>query len=215
MVKSAKILRVFKPGKAAPVAITHKAASEPHHGAKLMIGEMCLDLSTPGAKKFDVIKEGDKIVDYLNVRLSGYLSTFKDTTESDRQGDYVEKGAFTETIPHFMQNPVLLKNHSNKVEDTIGRFDVLREDSRGLYFEATLSNSPSDAMKDVRAKVADGTLKATSMGGIFHYKPDGRGIFKVDLMEGSVVPIPANPDALFSVRALTESESKEFQAKAA
>ena len=61
-------------------------------------------------------------------------------------------------------------------------------------------------MRDTRFKVAEGHLKTLSMGGLFHYKEDGRGIFKVDLWEGSLTPIPANPDATFSVRSLTDDE---------
>lgn len=150
-------------------------------------------------KGFDVIKRGDMIVDYQNVTIEGYLSTFKNVTESDRQGDYVERGAFTETIKRFMRNPVLLADHTNRVENMAGSFVELREDDHGLWFRAVLSNSDTDRMRGLRALVAEGHLKTTSMGGIFHYRSDGRGIVKVDLLEGSLTPIPANPDAIFQV----------------
>jgi len=221
MVKSAKILRVYKPGKSVPLfdqgSITPEELRKKFSGfgQKLMKWEAHCDLSAPGSKKFDAIKEGDKIVDYQNVKVTGYLSTFKNYTESDRQGDYVEPGAFRETIKAFMRNPVLLVNHRNAVENMAGKFTSLHEDSKGLKFEAELSNSPTEFMRHVRALVAEGALQSVSMGGIFHYKPDGKGIEKVHLFEGSLVPIPANPDALFSVRECTEQESKEFQAKAA
>lgn len=158
-------------------------------------------------KKIETIKDsGGNVVDYRNVRLAGYLSTFKNVTESDRQGDYVEPGAFRDTLKRFMQNPVMLTDHRNSVGNLAGNFTDMKEDKSGLRFEALLSNSPANI--DVRFKVAEGMLKTTSMGGIFHYKEDGRGIFKVDLWEGSLTPIPANPDARFSVRELDDTDRK-------
>lgn len=180
-------------------------------GAKLMQWEHQMDLGSPDAKKFDLVKDGDRIIDYQNVTIKGYLSTFKSTTEADRDGDYVEPGAFKEAIKQFMQNPVMLVNHQNSVQSLAGSFTVVREDAKGLYVEGILSNSPSDMMKDTRAKVAEGHLRTLSMGGRFYYKDDGRGIFKVQLYEGSLTPIPANPDAIFSTRCLTEEESKQVQ----
>lgn len=191
----------------------YPALSKPKAPAKKKVlrFDAALNLGAPDAKKFDEVKDGDVVVDYKDVRIKGYLSTFKNTTESDRDGDYVEPGAFKETIPTFMQNPVLLTNHRNDVQSIAGLFDIVREDDKGLYVEAKLSDSPADHMKDIRFKVAEGSLKTLSMGGLFHYKEDGRGIFKVNLWEGSLTPIPANPDAIISTRALNEAEVKKAE----
>jgi HK97 family phage prohead protease len=166
-----------------------------------------VDLELQG-KKVDSMKDADgNILDYRNVRLVGYLATFKGTTESDRQGDYIEPGAFAETLKKFMaNNPVLLTDHRNSVANIAGNFTDMKEDKKGLRFEALLSNAPGNI--DVRFKVAEGSLRTCSMGGLFHYKEDGRGIFKVDLWEGSLTPIPANPDARFSVRDLDDTDKK-------
>ena len=72
--------------------------------------------------------------------------------------------------------------------------------------KALLSNAPDNI--STRFNVAEGHLRTLSMGGLFHYKEDGRGIFKVDLWEGSLVSIPANPDAIVSTRSLTDDEAK-------
>jgi HK97 family phage prohead protease len=176
--------------------------------------ESTLDLTAPDVKKFDSVKdEAGNVMDYRDVRIRGYLSTFKETTESDRDGDYVERGAFKETLKRFNRNPVLLIDHLNSAENIAGSFEKIEEDDKGLYIEAVLSNSQSERMKDMRAKVAEGHLKALSMGGLFHYKEDGRGIFKVDLWEGSLVAVPANQDALFSTRALTAAEVKRLESE--
>jgi hypothetical protein len=49
------------------------------------------------------------------------------------------------------------------------------------------------------------------MGGFFFY---GEGemrnaIMKVSLFEGSLTPVPSNPDAVFSIRECTESEMQK------
>lgn len=181
-------------------------AAEPDEFARVKRFDAAVDVEPPDTKKMQVVKVDDRVVDYQNVSLAGYLSTFKGTTESDRQGDYVDEGAFRETIAKFMLNPVLLADHRNSVSFLAGNFTSLREDKKGLRVDATLSNSPDNI--GVRFKVAEGHLKTLSMGGVFHYKEDGRGIFKVDLWEGSLVAIPANPDARFNVRALNEAERR-------
>lgn len=162
-------------------------------------------LDTPDEKKATTIKDADgNVVDYRDVRIAGYLSTFEGTTKSDRQGDYVVQGAFAETIKKFMVNPVMLRDHYNDTDYLAGEFTKVKEDTRGLYVEGRLSNAPG--LRDLRFKVAEGVLRTLSMGGMFHYLEDGRGIFKVELWEGSLTPIPANQDATFETRSLNDCE---------
>jgi len=108
------------------------------------------------------------------------------------------KGAFKDGIAAFMKNPVLLLDHERSVHAIAGYFTKVVEDSRGLFIEAIITNSP--AMAHVRALLAEGALKTLSMGGRFSYDSTGRGIEKVELFEGSLVSIPANPDAIIAVR---------------
>jgi HK97 family phage prohead protease len=165
-----------------------------------------LTLEIADDKKPTAANLADGRADFRDVVIRGYLSTFKNVTESDRDGDYVEPGAFAETIPNFMKNPVILRDHMNMTSYAVGQFKTVREDNRGLFVEGLLSNA--DDARDLRVKVVEGVIRTMSMGGIFHYKEDGRGIFKVSLWEGSFTPIPANPDALVSVRSLSDEEKK-------
>jgi HK97 family phage prohead protease len=163
----------------------------------------CMD-----TKKAKPIKDGDgQVIDYRDVTIKGYLSTWGNV---DRDGEAVERGAFKETIKTFMAgNPVLLIQHRNNVSDIGGKFTVMREDEKGLYVEAEISNSP--ALADVRFKLMEGSLKTMSIGGIWHYKEDGRTIFKVDLFEGSLVAIPANPKAIIQVRELNDEDKRRME----
>ena len=177
-------------------------------GAKEFTGYRHLNLDAKGAKQFTEVKDKDgNVTDFRDVKLKGYLSTWQHVTPSDRDGEYVVRGAFTETIPKFMKNPVLLAGHYNSPDHAVGVFTKVVEDDQGLYVEAELSNAPGVA--DYRFKVAEGVIRTLSMGGRFHRSDDGRGIVKVDLYEGSLVAIPANPDAVFTTRQQADVESME------
>ena len=189
----------------APIIDRAKEPEAPRQ--KLLRFDHQMDIGQADAKKFDAVKDADgKVIDYQNVTIKGYLSTFGN---SDRDGETVRKGAFKDTIADFMKNPVMLMDHTNKIQMLVGSFTTMKEDSKGLYVEGQLSNSPSDFMKHVRALVAEGHLRTMSMGGLFFV--EGNEIFKVSLFEGSLVPIPANPQAIISVRECTEHEAKRWQ----
>lgn len=146
------------------------------------------------------------VCDYRDVTIKGYLSTFQSTTPADREGDYVIPGAFAETIPKFMRNPMMLADHRNLVLNAIGSFIVVREDAKGLYVEGRLSNSGAELAMHARCVVAEGILKTLSMGGFMFYGGDGRGINRVELFEGTLCAIPMNPDCLVTTRSLTTDE---------
>jgi HK97 family phage prohead protease len=156
--------------------------------------------------KRDVKDASGEVVDYRDVRIRGYLTTWQETTPKDREGEYVVKGAFNKGLSAFMQNPVMLRDHKNSTDSVAGSFKVMKEDGRGLYFEALLSNS--DQMKSVRRDIVDGHLKTTSMGGAFVYDRDKKGIREVALYEGTLTPIPMNPDARFEVLDASPIEKK-------
>ena len=187
----------------------HCVALEPvRAGVKRARFDAFMHLQEAGQKQFSEVKVDNTVMDYRDVKIKGYLSTFEAVTRSDRDGEYVVEGAFAETIQRFMKNPVMLMNHQRNVESIVGKFTKVKEDKRGLYVEGELSNAPE--LRAIRFKVVEGSINTMSMGGIFHYLEDGRGIFKVDLWEGSLVSIPANPDALITTRALTEDEEHQL-----
>ena len=143
----------------------------------------------------DPVYEGNRIIDYQNVVFKGYASTNEDVTKGDRIGDYLRRGAFRKTIKEFKKNPVMLIDHENSVKNIAGSYANMREDEKGLFVEGRISNAPD--LATVRTLIAEGHLKTLSIGGMFYYEDDGKGINQVDLMEVSLVAIPMNPDARF------------------
>lgn len=145
-------------------------------------------------------EETNRVKDYYDVEIEGYGSTYKEVTPEDRDGDYIMRGAFDETLARFKQNPVMLIDHVNSVEKLVGSYTKVGVNDMGLALRGKLSNAPE--VRRVRFLVAEGHLKSFSIGGMFRYAPDGRGIEKIELWETSLVAVPANPDAMFLTRSL-------------
>ncbi len=164
--------------------------------------------SEEGAKRYAVSDDEDKIVDYMDVQIVGYASTFQNITPADRDGDYVVKGAFSDTIRAFKKNPVMLTNHLQRVENIAGSYTELMEDDIGLRIIGKMSNAPE--LRRERFLVAEGHLKTLSIGGMFMFNEDGRGIERVSLFEISLVAVPANPDAIIQSRSISVETSEKM-----
>ena len=130
-----------------------------------------------------------------SVNIKGYAST----NDTDRAGDVIKKEAWEKGgLDNFGNNPIILFNHDyNK---PIGRATSLETDEKGLKITANLSKSAGD----VTNLVKEGILRAFSVG--FRVKDadymesgDGYLIKDAELFEVSVVSVPANQAATFSV----------------
>jgi HK97 family phage prohead protease len=130
-----------------------------------------------------------------SVNIKGYAST----NDTDRAGDVIKKEAWEKGgLENFGNNPIILFNHDyNK---PIGRATSLETDDKGLKITANLSKSAGD----VTNLVKEGILRAFSVG--FRVKDadymeegDGYLIKDAELFEVSVVSVPANQAATFSV----------------
>ena len=158
------------------------------------------------------VKTDGIVVDYRDVTFEGYGSTFKNVTPEDRDGDYIMQGAFDRTLRQFMENPVMLTDHTRSVKNLMGKYDKISVNNRGLALRGVVTNSPHPDAVHVRFQIMEKALKTLSIGGFFYYMDDYKGIEEIELHETSLVVIPANPDASFSVRSITEDvAAKAFQ----
>ena len=139
-----------------------------------------------------------------SVNIKGYAST----NDTDRAGDVIEKEAWEKGgLENYTNNPVILFNHD--YNRPIGRATGLETDDRGLRITANISKSAGD----VTNLVKEGILRALSVG--FRVKDadyieetDGLKISDAELFEVSVVSVPANQAATFSVAKSFETQSE-------
>lgn len=128
--------------------------------------------------------------------ITGHAST----NDEDRSGDIIVTDAWRkpEALKDYLKNPIVLAFHdmSRPIGKTIGH----EVDEKGLKITARISK----AAGDIRELIKEGILSAFSVGfmikdadwdtqsGTFYIK-------EVELFEVSVVSVPANQNALFSI----------------
>ena len=129
------------------------------------------------------------------IKIQGYAST----NDTDRAGDVIEKDAWLQGgLDNFKNNPILLFNHD--YNSPIGKATGLEVTDRGLKIDGIISKSAGK----IADMVKEGILGAFSVG--FRVKDadyieetDGLRIKDAELFEVSVVSVPANQSAIFSV----------------
>ena len=122
------------------------------------------------------------------------------TNALDRAGDVINHDAWIKKngLENYKSNPIVLFNHDyNK---PIGRATSLEVTDKGLEFGAKISKSVGE-IKDL---IKDGVLGAFSVGfrvkdADYNSETDGYTIKDAELFEVSVVSVPCNQGAMFSV----------------
>ncbi len=133
------------------------------------------------------------------------------TADFDRAGDSISAEAWTKGgLSNFEKNPIILFNHD--YDKPIGRATGLKAGPNGLELECKISKA---APANVAQLVKDGVLGAFSVG--FRVKDadylketDGLMIKDAELFEVSVVSVPCNQSATFSLAKSFDSD-KEYE----
>ena len=154
---------------------------------------------------FKALDDGDD-----GVLVRGYAST----KDFDRAGDSINPEAWSKGgLNNFEKNPIILFNHN--YDKPIGRATKLKVTEHGLEMEAKISKSAPDHVAQL---VKEGILGAFSVG--FRVKDadyiketDGLMIKDAELFEVSVVSVPCNQAATFSLSKSFDSddEYEEFK----
>ena len=141
----------------------------------------------------DTTQESIKIVGYAN------------TVTKDRYGDVIPSDAWTKGgLSNYQKNPILLAFHNHS--KPAGKVTGLVVDEKGLKIEAEVSTS-----SEVYGFVKEGILKAFSIGASIkdaQYDKDSDTfvIKDLELLEVSIVSVPANQDSLFSLAKSFDSD---------
>ena len=136
------------------------------------------------------------------------------TADFDRAGDSISAEAWTKGgLSNFEKNPIILFNHD--YDKPIGRATGLKAGPDGLELECKISKA---APANVAQLVKDGVLGAFSVGfrvkdADYIQETDGLKIKDAELFEVSVVSVPCNQSATFSLAKSFDSmdEYNEFK----
>jgi HK97 family phage prohead protease len=145
-----------------------------------------------------------------SIKISGLAST----NALDRTGDVINHDAWTKSdgLENYKTNPIILFNHD--YNRPIGRATSMEVGEEGLEIGAKISKSAGE-IKDL---IKDGVLGAFSVGfrvkdADYNDETDGYKIKDAELFEVSVVSVPANQTAMFSIAKSFDSqeEYEEFK----
>jgi uncharacterized protein len=149
--------------------------------------------------------------------IKGYAATWNNL---DRQGDIILPGAFDKGLPAFMQDGFIALSHDPSRLPIAIPTDV-RSDDTGLLLTADFHSTPEaqNARTVAQERMAAGKSVAFSIG--YTVPPDGeertrsgtRLLKQIDLMEVSLVTIPANPLAQVTAVKDASGADKSFNAR--
>lgn len=136
-------------------------------------------------------------------KVSGYAAVFGN---KDKAGDILIKGCFAKSIaergPESSANDKIIHLWMHDMKEPVGKITVLREDDKGLYFEAEISKIPQGDRYIEQLK--DGTLNQFSIGYKYVWdkieydeERDAFIVKEVVLYEISVVSIGCNGETEF------------------
>lgn len=138
----------------------------------------------------------------------GVFETVVTTSVIDRQGESITtQGITTDT---WMKNPVVLYGHDYQGLP-IGKGLSISQTKNKMKSKFQLAVEEYPFAATVAALIKGGYLNAVSIGGIVRkWSEDYRVIEELEMVEFSIVPVPANPDALITSRSLEEATGKSM-----
>ena len=146
-------------------------------------------------------------------KANGEYSVIASTASADRQGDSIIQSGWDTN--NFKKNPVMLWAHDYSALP-IAKATGVNVDNRGLVLDYEFAPAEGNPMaQQVKTLVDGGFLNAVSVGFI-PLERNGSQITKMELLEVSFVPVPANPQALqlmMSKGITRETVEKFFEAK--
>lgn len=169
--------------------------------AKNNIQNKTLFFDTPLTFKAVDSEEGDE-----ELIIEGSAST----DNIDRMGDIIEGSAWnSKALRAYKQNPIILAFHNH--EKPVGTALSVESTGKGLKLRAKISKGAPEVWHLIK----DGVLKAFSVGFMvkeadYDKEKDIFYIKQVELLEVSVVSVPANPYTTFNV-SKSFRDSKEFE----
>jgi len=148
--------------------------------------------------------------------IKAYITKAKDnkytflasTSAIDRQGDSIDQKGWE--LENFKNNPVVLWAHKYD-ELPIGKVVDISFSAKGMEVEIVFASEEANPKaQQIKQSVDEGNLSALSVGFIGKQR-EGNIITVAELLEISVVPVPANQEAILLSKEIDESFKKEVK----
>lgn len=151
---------------------------------------------------------------------NGVFEVVASTSTTDRHGERVRQDGWE--LDNYRKNPVMLVNHSYRVEAICGKATLVEVVNDQLIIKGVFA--PNEIGQEMRKLYEAGFLKTVSVGFIVKSRneSDRDEITKQELLECSFVPVPANPEAVsrlkefeekFGIKFTVPEETKELDEK--
>lgn len=163
-------------------------------------------------------------IDAVTGDFKGYGAVFGNI---DSHGDVIAPGAFSETLAEWAVKgrlPAMKLMHGTSLniftgdDLPIGKWNVMREDSQGLYVEGKLSSLDTDFGRRIHGLMKDGALDGLSIGYRVKKSTAGtngakRKLDSIILQEVSLVDEPSNEKSRISqIKSISEITTiREFE----
>lgn len=129
--------------------------------------------------------------------------------QADRMGEIVDQETWD--FKNYMNNPIVLWGHNpDEPENVLGQTLALETQSGETFAEMSFDDDINPKASLVWKQILKGTLRTVSVGFISH-DIDGNTLKNNELLEISVVPIPANPRAFalsYKAGEITKKDAK-------
>ena len=173
---------------------------------------------------YNVDKRGgiDNRVKGFNEEERLFIAGIANANATDRMDERLEPAGIN--IENFMKNRVLLLDHLYVTSATIGRVVDIKAEHDGVHFEAFIGDPTKARLTQeqitTRSLVAQGLLQTVSVGFIPHkvkapeFGTEGQlvepaVIMEWELLELSIVAVPANAGAVFEAKDVSFNDAKK------
>jgi HK97 family phage prohead protease len=131
------------------------------------------------------------------------------TASEDRQGDSIDQKGWE--LDNFMKNPVIMFAHNYSELPIAKAIEVIKGEKSLTIKIQFASEEANPKAQQVKRLVDEGMLNTTSVGFI-QKERNGNIITKAELLEVSIVPVPANAEALrLAYKSLDEAFVKDIE----
>lgn len=140
---------------------------------------------------------------------NGVFEAVITTSAIDRGGESIDTSGID--TGNYMQNPVVLYGHDYEGLP-IGKTTKLSQFKNKIKAQFQLAVEEYPFAATVAALIKGGYLNATSIGGIVkQWSEDYKTILEMEMLEFSVVPVPANQEALMTSRSMEQITGKSVE----